>query len=99
MLSLRLDDLVRDLRHALRSLRRSPGYTACALLTLGLGLGANAAIFGVLDAALLRPLPYPDASRIVTVHLLAREGKNPAPDRFPWSYPKFELFRKTATAF
>jgi len=94
-----LDDLLRDVRHAFRSLRRSPGFTVVAVLTLGLGLGANAAIFGVLDAALLRPLPYPDADRIVTLHILAREGNNPKPDLFPWSYPKYELFRKTATSF
>jgi putative ABC transport system permease protein len=94
-----LDDLLRDFRHALRGLRRAPGFTLVAILTLGLGLGANAAIFGVLDAALLRPLPYPDADRVVTLHILAREGNNPKPDLFPWSYPKYELFRKTATSF
>ena len=94
-----LDDLIRDVRHAFRSLRRAPGFSLVAMLTLGLGLGANAAIFGVLDAALLRPLPYPESSRIVTLHIQAREGNNPEPDLFPWSYPKFELFRNTATAF
>jgi len=94
-----LDDLFRDFRHALRSLRRAPGFTLVAILTLGLGLGANAAIFGVLDAALLRPLPYPEAERVVTLHILAREGNNPTPDLFPWSYPKYELFRKTATSY
>jgi predicted permease len=92
-------DFPRDLGHALRSLRRAPGFALVAILTLGLGLGANAAIFGVLDAALLRPLPYPESNRIVTLHILAREGKSPLPDLFPWSYPKFELFRNTATAF
>src|ERR1041385_4582047 len=95
----RLDDLFRDLRHALRSLRRTPGFTLTAVLTLGLGLGANAAIFGVLDAALLRPLPFPEPGRLVTIHILAREGNNPTPDLFPWSYPKYELFRKTAKSY
>ena len=99
MPSLRLDDTLRDIRLAVRGLRRAPGFTLVAVLTLALGLGANAAIFGVLDAAVLRPLPYPDAGRIVTLHILAIEGKNPEPDRFPWSYPKYELFRKTATSF
>jgi len=94
-----VSDLSHDVRHAIRSLRRAPGFALVAILTLGLGLGANAAIFGVLDAALLRPLPYPEANRIVTLHILAREGNSPLPDLFPWSYPKFELFRNSATAF
>ena len=91
----RLEDLLRDVRHAFRSLRRAPGFALVAILTLGLGLGANAAIFGVLDAALLRPLPYPESDRIVTLHILAREGHNAEADFFPWSWPKFDLFRKT----
>src|ERR1044071_772695 len=99
MLARPLDDLLRDVRHAFRSLRRSPGFTAVAGLTLGLGLGANAAIFGVLDAALIRRLPTPERDRIVTLPILASEGNNPKPDRFPWSDPKCELFRKTVTSF
>ncbi|HEX7023290.1 MAG TPA: ABC transporter permease, partial [Gemmatimonadales bacterium] len=95
----RFDDLIRDVRHALRSLRRTPGFALVAILTLGLGLGANAAIFGVLDAALLKPLPFPEAGRIVTVHILASEGTSKTPDLFPWSYPKFELFRSTAGSY
>jgi putative ABC transport system permease protein len=62
-----LDDVVRDVRFGLRSLRRSPGFTLVAVLCLGLGLGANAAIFSVLNAVLLRPLPYPEPERVVRV--------------------------------
>jgi putative ABC transport system permease protein len=57
-----------DLRHAARRLVREPGFTFAAVLTLGLGVGANVAVFAVVEAVLLRPLPYPDADRLVTLN-------------------------------
>jgi putative ABC transport system permease protein len=60
-----MENLFRDLGQAFRGLRRSPGFTVVALLTLALGLGATMAIFSVVDAVLLRPLPYPESERIV----------------------------------
>jgi putative ABC transport system permease protein len=62
-----IDDLRRDVSHAARSLRRSPGFAAIAVSTLALGIGATTAIFSVLSAVLLRPLPYQDADRLVQV--------------------------------
>lgn len=62
-----LEATLRDIRHALRGLRRSPGFTATTLLSLALGLGASLAIFTIADNLLIRPLPYRDASRLVTV--------------------------------
>jgi predicted permease len=63
----RLEGLTLELRHAVRRLLRSPGFTAIALTTLALGVGANAALFAVIDAALLRPLPYPQPERLLAL--------------------------------
>jgi len=59
------DSVLQDLRYAVRSLRASPLFTAVAVLTLALGIGATSTLFTVIDAVLLRPLPFPEADRIV----------------------------------
>ena len=63
----RLDSIVQDLRYGARQLRRTPIFTAAATLTLGLTIGSTAALFAIVNAAILRPLPYPNSDRIMSV--------------------------------
>src|ERR1700746_1043316 len=62
-----IENVLQDVRYGLRGLRRSPAFTAIAVLSLALGIGANCAVFSLADALLLRPLPVPDPDAIVTV--------------------------------
>ena len=62
-----LDDLARDVRYGLRTLRRAPLFTTVALLTLAIGIGANTAVFTVVNSVLLKPLPYPNSDEIVAI--------------------------------
>jgi hypothetical protein len=84
-----VDEFVRDIRHAVRSLRRSWGFALGAGTVLALGIGANTAMFTVVNAVLLKPLDYPNADRIVAVETLwTNTGRtNPdvsGPDFLPW---------------
>jgi hypothetical protein len=83
-----LADLRQDLLYAARTLRRSPGFLACAVMTLALGIGANTAIFSLIDAVMLHPLPVRDPSRLVEIARLSNTGTPRAV-----SYPLFEYFR------
>src|SRR6266850_2150967 len=63
-----LEDLLRDARNAMRNLRRTPGFTVTVVLTLAIGIGANTALFSVIDRLLLRPLPYPQGEQLMMVY-------------------------------
>jgi hypothetical protein len=71
-----MTSLRHDLRDAWRALNRSRGYTIAVVLTLGLGIGLNTAIFSVVDAVLLKPLPYPEPARLVRVAEWPHTGGN-----------------------
>ncbi|HVL67507.1 MAG TPA: ABC transporter permease [Vicinamibacterales bacterium] len=88
--------LLRDVRYAGRMLFRNPGFTAIALLTFAVGIGVNTAVFSVFNGVLLRPLPYPDADRIVLMWLdNQREGIK----EDIGSYPIYRDWREQATSF
>lgn len=86
-----LETVWQDLRFALRLLRKAPGFTAVAVLSLALGVGANSAVFSVIHAVLLRPLPYPDADRLVRV---GQRG-----DLNDVTIPQSEFWRDHASSF
>ncbi len=93
-----LETLWQDVRYALRMLRKNPGFTIVAVLALALGLGANTAIFAVLYNVVLRPLPYPEANRLVNVYLTLDSDRRGTRD-IAFSYPKFQDLRRLNTVF
>ncbi len=89
-----LETIWQDIRYGARMLRKNPGFTAVAVLTLALGIGANTAIFSIVDAVLLRPLAYPDSGRLVW---LAERG--PDWSGGPIAYPNFADWRNQQSVF
>jgi predicted permease len=95
-----LDDLWRDLTYGIRSFRRNPVFSAVVVLTLALAVGANTAIYTVVDATLLRPLPFKDPQRLMRVALtVPSQFGRPPNDDLTWSYPKYQTFRQRQKVF
>ena len=89
-----IDALLRDFRFGLRMLMKNPGFTAVAVLTLALGIGANSAIFTVVDAATLRPLPISSPDRLVRLSMMTPQGESPE-----LSYPDYDDIRQQVKSF
>jgi putative ABC transport system permease protein len=84
-----METFLKDIKHSLRMFRQSPGFTATAVLALALGIGANTAIFSVVNTVLLKPLPYPEPERIVALMISSPQG-----NAFVTSIPKFNVWKE-----
>src|SRR5579864_1190398 len=91
-----METLVNDIRYAFRIMRKSPGFTLIIILTLALGIGANTSIFSIVNAVLLRSLPYNDPGRLVKITF-----NNPGIGLrdVPYSIPEFEDLKSRAGVF
>jgi predicted permease len=89
-----VESFFQDLRFAIRTLRKSPAFTAIAILTLALGIGANAAIFGLVDSALLRAVPFRNPDRLVHIWTIGADGDSHTP-----SPTQYTAVQKTSTSF
>jgi predicted permease len=89
-----VDTFLQDLRYGLRMLAKSPGFAAIAILTLALGIGANTALFSVVNGVLLNPLAYPKSGQLVAIY-----GKTPGFDHAPINYPNFQDWQRGTKTF
>jgi hypothetical protein len=93
------DTTIQDLRYGLRMLRRNPGVTMTAVITLMLGIGATTAVFSVVNTVLLKALPYPDSGKIVTAWRVIPVGSVTGSDDLPWNPREFRALLQASSAF
>ena len=92
-------NFLQSVTHAIRVLRRNPGFTLSALAVLTLGIGANTAIFSVVNSVLLKPLPFPDSETIVTINHVPPAAAFPGFKRFPASVANYLDWRSQNDVF
>jgi putative ABC transport system permease protein len=92
-----LQDVTRDVRYALRALRRAPGFAVVSVVTLALGIGATTAVFSVVNGVLIKPLPYPDPERLVSIWNTARASNSVG--EVPLSATQFFTYREENRVF
>src|SRR6201984_1819593 len=89
-----MNTLLQDIRYGIRTLAKTPGFTAIAILTLALGIGANTALFSVVNGVLLNPLPYAEPDRLVAMYAKSAEFAHPS-----CSYPNFLDWQREQHSF
>jgi len=96
-----MESLLQDLKYGFRTLARSPGFTAVAVLSLALGIGANTAIFTLTDAVFLNPLPVQDAAKVIQVYTVDRATQTTSANfaRTPMSFLNYRDFREQKNFF
>jgi putative ABC transport system permease protein len=95
-----LETSIQDVRYGFRSMRKNPGFFVIAILTLALGIGSSNAVFSLVNTILLKPLPYPNTSRIVMPWRAGPiETSSSGVDNFPWSLKEFSILQQTSMVF
>src|SRR6266550_1107336 len=94
-----METLFKDIRYGIRGLLKHPGFTLVALITLALGIGANTAIFTVVNAVLLRPLPFAEPQQLVFIWQTHPFGKRMGIDKLPSSYADFLDWQEQSNLF